>query len=158
MRTILVHQPQSASFDVAEIKQFVSERNVAILLGNEFPATAPFLSVRDLIGDPNYAFSDTVAAILAESGILVRSPVKTRKAQDKITVNEKKELVWEYVWGDKPFDVLTKEQLLLVGWDLRKHNNFVHVSIVSDETQEENENVLDSSQEEEEYDDVDFEE
>lgn len=137
MKTYIVHQPQSATCDVQDIKQYVSRQNAAILRHDEFPATV-FVNIRDLVGDPNVVFSCHICDMLVVAEVL------TKLGEDA------------YGWGSMPFATLTEEQLLLVGWDLREHINFVHVSMVDDSPQEELDEVeleeYDSSSEPEELD------
>lgn len=157
MRTLIVHQPIALGHAVEDIKAMVVEKNTAILLGNDFPGATPFLSIKDLIGDPNAYLSESVCEMLTEVGVLSRFAVLT--PDGKQAKLHDKSLLWEYEWslnrdgggeGTRTL-VLSPEQLSVLSWELRNHPNFVHVSVVNDEPVTSSEEVLDST-ESEEYD------
>lgn len=96
------------------------------------------VDVKSLIGPPDYAFTEKVAVMLAEVGVLVREPyrhkpgTKQAKLQNK-SLPEEEQLVWRYAWGDKPFSACTSEQLDEVAWDLRHWSGFANIVHVEDE-------------------------
>lgn len=158
MRTLIVHQPVALGHTIEDIKAVVIERNLAILNGQEFPGTTPFLSDRDLIGDPNAFLGDATCEMLFAAGFLSRTPVldengKQRKLDAKYTGIED-DFLWDYAWvspNDGTLVALSEEDLSALAWELRNHPNFVHVSVVNDEPVTSSEEVLDST-ESEEYD------
>lgn len=157
MRTIIVHNPVSVGHTVDDVKATVIELNLAILMEKDFPGDIPFLSVKELIGDPNYGISDHVCAMLAEAGVLTRTPVLDANGrQSKIKIDKEEELLWNYTWNEMSIQELSLEQLYDLAWDLRQHPNFCHVSVVNDveETDQSSKESLDS-EEPEEYDSSD---
>lgn len=63
-----------------EVKEYVSALNASILRGSNYVHP---VDVRLIIGDPNYAFTDTVAEMLVEIGILTKEPVKNKHGKQK---------------------------------------------------------------------------
>lgn len=148
----IVSVPTTTAGDVETIKKTVSEQNAAILLGTQFPTVLDFVDIKLLIGDPNHIFSHTVADMLAEVGVLTRTPaVNNYGRQLKHQEGDKEALVWEYAWGEEPFAACSVEQLYAVGWDLRIHPGFVHVLTVREKpmpnkvTQQEKDSDTDES-------------
>ena len=146
MRTYLFVVPQQASVNHHDFKDKLIAENVKILKREEFPATA-FLSVKDLIGDPNVHLSDSLCAKLVprnDCNVLKREPVLDEHGTQR---HIKAELLWHYSWGDQDISSLPQDLLEAMAWDLHDHPNFVHLCVVDDTP----EKVLDES-EEEEYD------
>lgn len=149
MRTLIVHQPTMLGHTVEDVKQTVINRNSGILMGCEFPANT--LSLRDLVGNPNFNLSEHVCAMLTEVGMLSRTPALNDNGRQRKLKNG--ELLWDYSWVDNPNNLLltlTQNQLHALAWDLRHHRNFVHISVVNEDPTP-SENELDSS-DSEEYD------
>lgn len=114
-----------------EVKEYVSALNASILRGSNYVHP---VDVRLIIGDPNYAFTDTVAEMLVEIGILTKEPVKNKHGKQKKLqgkeLPEEQRVLWHYAWGEKSFNDCSEEQLLTIGWDLRRHDGFVTVCTV----------------------------
>lgn len=101
MRSIIVHVPHFVSCDVADVKAKVTEENMKILRGDEVPATA-FIDVRDLVGDPDSAFSCDVCDMLTELNVLSKHDIPDRKG------------LYHYEWSHVPFTALSEESLSIV--------------------------------------------
>jgi len=142
--SVLITQPCAYYYgELSEhTKRYVAEQNAKILLCNEYPTNTEFFTPAGLLGDPNTAFSEMVAAMLAERNILSRSPVLDENGKQKsIMLNKVKSLLWDYAWADGDFSTLDEEKLLLVGWDLRRAYGFFNVHFFSDEVPEESDAV-----------------
>lgn len=156
MRHVLVTQPVATFGDNDEqsIKKYVSEQNARILLCEEYPTSFSLFSVKTLLGDPNYAFSDAVAVLLWEHGILTREPwLDLNGRQATLVIEDQKSLMWHYSWGNEPFEVLDEPTLLAVGWDVRYCTGFYNVVVIEDEP--EKVTVPPPAPEEDSYDDSD---
>ncbi len=153
MRTIIVHNPISVGHTVDDVKATVIELNLGILTEKEFPGTVPFISVKELIGDPNYGMSDHICAMLFEAGVLTRTPVLDDNGrQSKIKLDkDKEELLWDYQWSEASLHELSLEKLYDLAWDLRQHPNFCHVSVMNEveETVQTSQDSLDGEEPEE---------
>lgn len=143
MRSIIVHIPHFVSCNVDDVRKKVTEENMKILCGDEIPATA-FVNIRDLVGDPDVAFSCEICDLLADEGVLKKFALLD--AEGSPVLFEKKP-AFHYEWGASTFSELEQPLLEMVAWDLRQNRNFVHVSVVDDTAQ----NALDEG-ETEEYD------
>jgi hypothetical protein len=131
MRTFIIHRPVNAALNENDLRQSVTEWNASILLGESFPGVIAWTSVKELIGDPNYAFSDSVAELLYNNGVLDRTPVmRDAHQQAKVKIGDTEQLVWDYTWGVKTFESLSPDNLNVVAWDLRLHQHFMHITVV----------------------------
>lgn len=136
MRTVIVHQPCIISVaDDASLKQEVIRQNSLILRGG-WPANVPFLGgAKDLIGNPNYFLSESICEMLLAEGILTRTELlDENRKQRKITLNKKEEVLWNYSWAEGSLESLSEENLQALAWDLRSHQNFCHISLVSEDS------------------------
>lgn len=136
MKHVLVTQPVATFGDNDEqsIKRYVSEQNARILLCEEYPTSFSLFSVKTMLGDPNYVFSDHIAILLWEHGILSREPwLDLNGRQAILVIEEQKSLMWDYSWGPEPFETLDEPTLLAVGWDVRNCPGFYNVVIIEDE-------------------------
>lgn len=137
---ILVTRPESLQelSTLENIKRYVSEENAKILLRINFP-TNTVISVRSLLGDPNFVLSESIAHLLYTNGMLLRRPVTDSEGKQKCitierevndTVQKVKSPLWEYSWPlteETDFSILSEKDLLRVGWDLRNAPGFFNV-------------------------------
>lgn len=137
MRTIIVHNPVLLGHTVDDVKTPVVNVNIGILQGKVFPGGVPYISLYDMIGDPNHNLSDRTCQMLFDEGLLGRTAVlNVYGKQEKLKLdNDSEELLWDYAWLQQTSPTLydlPKEKLSELAWDLRHHPNFCHISVVTD--------------------------
>jgi hypothetical protein len=113
------------------LEKLLVRENTKILREQCFPGNMHKLfSVKSLIGNPNDWLSEKVLDMLVTAGVCTRTPVMHNDVHVKFLDGG---LLWDYAWSDVLFSELSDEQLAQVAWDLRNHENFVHLTVVNTE-------------------------